>query len=144
MSHNPQPPVLPLAYSIAGCSEHSGRYVADNILVDHPMDQGSRWSGAYQASNIKQWMLLKLDHLAILRECSCCSRTVHKANHLWRAGTVTFGKVRLAVLISHHVFGTDDAMDSSPSVPPRSVPWLSLSGHTTRSSASCLKHTHAT
>ncbi|KAH8107718.1 Muskelin N-terminus-domain-containing protein [Cristinia sonorae] len=72
----PQCQSLPLTYTIAGCSEHSGRYVAENILVDNPMDQGSRWSGAYQASNIKQWMLLKLDTLCILR-------------------TLTFGKVRV-------------------------------------------------
>ena len=67
MSISDVPPVLPLVYTIVSSSDHSGKYVAENILVDSPMDQGSRWSGAYQASNQKQWVVLKLDRLSILR-----------------------------------------------------------------------------
>lgn len=56
---------VPLTYTIAQCSASSGRYVAENILVDNPMDQGSRWSGAHQG-NAKQWILLRLESLAVL------------------------------------------------------------------------------
>jgi muskelin len=62
----PIPPSIPLVYTIAGCSEHSGRYEASNILVDRPMEQASRWSGAHQMPNAKQWMLLRLEKLTIL------------------------------------------------------------------------------
>ncbi|CAL1706336.1 unnamed protein product [Somion occarium] len=61
------PPTVPITYSIAGCSEHSGKYVAENIRVDKPLDQSSRWSGAYQAGNVKQWMLLKTEELCVLK-----------------------------------------------------------------------------
>ena len=60
------PPSIPLVYTIAGCSEHSGSYEASNILVDRPMDQASRWSGTHQMPN-KQWMLLRLEKLSVLR-----------------------------------------------------------------------------
>jgi len=58
---------VPLTYSIADCSAHSGRYVAENILVDKSGDQSSRWSGAYQGY-AKQWILLQLDNPAVLSE----------------------------------------------------------------------------
>ncbi|KZT10880.1 uncharacterized protein LAESUDRAFT_643350 [Laetiporus sulphureus 93-53] len=58
---------MTLKYSIAGCSEHSGRYIAENILEDKPMDQTSRWSGAHQSPNVTQWVLLRLDDLAVLK-----------------------------------------------------------------------------
>lgn len=66
MEHNEQPPTVQLTYTIVGGTEHSGRYVADNILHDHPMDQSSRWSGAAQSSNVQQYLLLRLDSLAVL------------------------------------------------------------------------------
>lgn len=56
-----------ISYTIAGCSEHSGNYVADNIKVDRPHDQASRWSGAQQAPSMKQWILLRLDTLAVVK-----------------------------------------------------------------------------
>ncbi|KAL4244322.1 CTLH complex component protein [Abortiporus biennis] len=62
-----EPPTVPISYTIAGCSEHSGKYVAENIMVDNPLDQGSRWSGAYHSTNVRQWLLLKLDTLSILK-----------------------------------------------------------------------------
>lgn len=60
------PPTVTLAYNIAGCSEHSGRYVAENIMIDSPKDQTSRWSGAHQTSEVQQWILLRLDSIAII------------------------------------------------------------------------------
>ncbi|KAF8893559.1 Muskelin N-terminus-domain-containing protein [Infundibulicybe gibba] len=57
---------VPLVYTIAKCSAHSGRYSAENILIDNPMDQNSRWSGAYQGS-ATQWLLLRLETLSILK-----------------------------------------------------------------------------
>ncbi|KAL6298386.1 Muskelin N-terminus-domain-containing protein [Sparassis latifolia] len=67
MDVSDHPPTITLPFSIAGCSEHSGRYVAENILVDKPSDQASRWSGAHQSPNVKQWILLRLDGLSILK-----------------------------------------------------------------------------
>jgi hypothetical protein len=55
-----------LKYTIAGASQHSGSYVAENIMKDEPTDQTSRWSGAEQAPTVKQWITLKLDSLAIV------------------------------------------------------------------------------
>lgn len=66
MAHDSNAKVVALSYSIEGCSEHSGRYVAENIMVNNPQDQSSRWSGAYQTTNAKQWMLLRLDSPAVL------------------------------------------------------------------------------
>ncbi|KAF8070082.1 Muskelin N-terminus-domain-containing protein [Lyophyllum atratum] len=63
---------VPLTYTIDRSSAHSGRYAAENILVDRSMDQASRWSGNSQG-NSNQWILLRLQNLAVLR-------------------TVTFGK----------------------------------------------------
>ncbi|KAF8228848.1 Muskelin, partial [Tricholoma matsutake] len=64
-----------LPYTISQCSAHSGRYIAENILVDSPMDQSSRWSGAYPG-NAKQWIILRLETLVVLK-------------------SITFGKVNL-------------------------------------------------
>lgn len=72
------PPALAchkLKYTIAAASEHSGSYVAENITRDEPTEQTSRWSGAYQAPTVKQWITLKLDSLAIVS-------SVHFFNHL--------------------------------------------------------------
>ncbi|KAI6021604.1 Muskelin N-terminus-domain-containing protein [Pisolithus microcarpus] len=60
-------PTEVVSYTIASCSEHSGNYVADNIKVDRPLDQASRWSGAQQAPSMKQWILLRLDTLAVVK-----------------------------------------------------------------------------
>ena len=37
----------------------------ENILVDKPQDQSSRWSGAFQG-NVDQWVVLRLESLAVL------------------------------------------------------------------------------
>ena len=60
------PTTEPIPYTISGCSEHSGHYVAENILVDRPQDQSSRWSGAQQPPSVKQWILLRLESLGIV------------------------------------------------------------------------------
>ena len=70
MDASQPPPTVQVTYTIAGGTEHSGRYVAENILHDSPLDQSSRWSGAAQASNVQQHLLLRLDSLAVLSECS--------------------------------------------------------------------------
>lgn len=57
---------VPLKYSIAAASEHSGVYIASNILRDEPADSTSRWSGASQIPHVKQWVTLRLDKLAVL------------------------------------------------------------------------------
>ena len=70
MSSNvPEPEVQPVEYEIAGSSEHSGAYVAENIRSDKPRDQTSRWSAAITASsssNTKQWIRLRLKHLSVI------------------------------------------------------------------------------
>lgn len=59
-------PVVPLTYTIAGSSEHSGRYAPQNIMVDRPADHTSRWSGGTRSTETVQWILLRLDSPAIL------------------------------------------------------------------------------
>ncbi|GJJ06436.1 hypothetical protein Clacol_000628 [Clathrus columnatus] len=44
-------PSVPLKYRIAKCTGHSGTYGPENILVDNPTDQSSRWSGGTQSAN---------------------------------------------------------------------------------------------
>ncbi|KAG2135782.1 Muskelin N-terminus-domain-containing protein [Suillus clintonianus] len=61
------PPAQAMTYAIAGCSEHSGNYVPENILVDTPQDPTSRWSGAQQLPTAKQWIMLKLETLSVIK-----------------------------------------------------------------------------
>ncbi|KAG0701286.1 Muskelin N-terminus-domain-containing protein [Suillus ampliporus] len=61
------PPAQAMTYSIAGCSEHSGNYVPENIQVDMPQDPSSRWSGAQQLPTAKQWIMLKLETLSVVK-----------------------------------------------------------------------------
>ncbi|TDL26097.1 hypothetical protein BD410DRAFT_784120 [Rickenella mellea] len=56
-----------MPYFIAGSSEHSGRYGPENIKFDKPNDQSSRWSGAYLAPSAKQWLLLELRSVGVLK-----------------------------------------------------------------------------
>lgn len=58
--------LVQLTYTIAGGSQHSGRYVAENILVDKPEEQASRWSGNASSAHTEQWLLLRLESLAVL------------------------------------------------------------------------------
>ena len=90
----PEPPSVRITYAIAGCSEHSGRYEAANIMIDDPMDQSSRWSGAHHVPGVRQWMLLRLETLAVLSgSCSLGIYNVHlvantflaaSEHHLWK------------------------------------------------------------
>ena len=68
-SSSATPPSAPVVYSIASSTPHSGRYSPDNIIEDKPLDQSSRWSGAFQG-NANQWIVLKLNSLAILSALS--------------------------------------------------------------------------
>ncbi|KAL4078206.1 Muskelin N-terminus-domain-containing protein [Scleroderma yunnanense] len=74
------PPTEPISYTIAGCSEHSGHYVADNIKVDRPHDPSSRWSGAQQPPSMKQWILLRLDSLAVVKSITFGKVPEHPCN----------------------------------------------------------------
>ncbi|KAJ7723519.1 Muskelin N-terminus-domain-containing protein [Mycena metata] len=57
-----------LTYSIAASTSHSGPYRVENILVDNPTEQASRWSGGPQPeTGTPQWLLLRLDTLAVVQ-----------------------------------------------------------------------------
>ena len=85
---------VPLKYSIAAASEHSGVYVASNILRDEPADSTSRWSGASQIPHVKQWVTLRLDKLAVLSLVLLLSPTADTFRADRVAESITFGKVR--------------------------------------------------
>ncbi len=53
-----------IVYSIAASSEYSGRYAAENIRFDRPLDVQSRWSGTRE--NGLQWVLLELATVGVL------------------------------------------------------------------------------
>uniref|UniRef100_A0A0W0F3Q7 Muskelin N-terminal domain-containing protein n=1 Tax=Moniliophthora roreri TaxID=221103 RepID=A0A0W0F3Q7_MONRR len=56
---------VPLTYAIDASTPPSGRYVAENVLIDKPTDQNSRWSTS--TSNTNQWITLRLQSLAIVK-----------------------------------------------------------------------------
>ncbi|KAF8199760.1 Muskelin N-terminus-domain-containing protein [Mycena galopus ATCC 62051] len=61
------PTPVVLTYSIAASTPHSGPYRVENILVDNPTEQASRWSGGpVPESGTPQWLLLRLDALAVV------------------------------------------------------------------------------
>ena len=62
-----QPASVPLKYTIASSTPHSGKYGPENILEDKPTEQASRWSGAFQG-NASQWVNLKVESLSVLSE----------------------------------------------------------------------------
>lgn len=74
----PEPPSKTLTYTIAGSSEPSGRYVAENVMVDRPGDFMSRWSGNQHVPIEKHWLTLRLDSLSVVSECgvSFCANQV--------------------------------------------------------------------
>ncbi|KAF7428082.1 hypothetical protein PC9H_007301 [Pleurotus ostreatus] len=80
IANPPSPPAVPLTYSVAACSEHSGKYEAHNIMTDRPTDQTSRWSSVSCASqsDLSQWILLRLDALSIVK--SITFGKFHKAH----------------------------------------------------------------
>jgi hypothetical protein len=80
-----------LSYTIAGCSEHSNRFVAENIMVDLPTDPNSRWSGLHENPSIKQWILLRLDTLSVIGESHDSLRRGTAVQTY--PDSITFGKV---------------------------------------------------
>ncbi|XP_046436398.1 muskelin isoform X1 [Neodiprion lecontei] len=54
-----------LEYRIFKCSSYSSTYVPENILVDVPSDQSSRWSS--DNDNHPQFLILKLQHQSIVK-----------------------------------------------------------------------------
>ncbi|KAJ7451722.1 Muskelin N-terminus-domain-containing protein [Mycena galericulata] len=56
-----------LTYSVVASTPHSGPYRPENILVDNPPEQASRWSaGPVPDTGTPQWLLLRLDTLAVV------------------------------------------------------------------------------
>lgn len=53
-----------LEYTIHKCSSHSANYVPENILVDKPSDQASRWTS--ESNWPPQFITLKLDKISIV------------------------------------------------------------------------------
>lgn len=64
------PLVVRLPYSIFSASSYSARYVPENIQVNAPEDQSSRWSGAHAGSQVKhkQWIMVKLDQISVVSQ----------------------------------------------------------------------------
>ncbi|KAJ7772726.1 Muskelin N-terminus-domain-containing protein [Mycena maculata] len=59
---------VPLNYSIVASTPHSGPYRPENILVENPTEQASRWSaGPVPETGTPQWLLLRLDSLAVVQ-----------------------------------------------------------------------------
>jgi muskelin len=63
-----EPPSRHLTYTIAGSSEPSGHYVAENVMVDRPGDLMSRWSGSQNVPIEKHWLTLRLDSRSVVSE----------------------------------------------------------------------------
>lgn len=61
------PQITQLRYTVAGFSEYSGPYTAENIMYDRPHDQASRWSsGKDNATLGPSWLLLELESPSVL------------------------------------------------------------------------------
>ena len=86
-----RPASTPLTFTIEKSTPHSGKYVAENILIDKPQDQSSRWSGAFLGS-AKQWMLLRLESLAVLSVFPLFSPFRWRSD-MTTIESITFGKV---------------------------------------------------
>jgi hypothetical protein len=91
-----------LSFTVSRCSAHSGKYVAKNILVDNPSDQSSRWSGAYQG-NAKQWIILRLERLAVLSCVDLLAFASFVLTELFWKESITFGKVNTYDTLSHEL-----------------------------------------
>jgi hypothetical protein len=63
-----------LPYSIHSCSSNSINFFPENILVDNPDDESSRWSG--ESNNSSQFIMLELEQASAVRKfllCYICS-----------------------------------------------------------------------
>uniref|UniRef100_T1J0F1 Muskelin N-terminal domain-containing protein n=1 Tax=Strigamia maritima TaxID=126957 RepID=T1J0F1_STRMM len=54
-----------MKYTVHKCSSFSSSYLPENIMVDKPSDQSSRWSS--DSNNPPQFLTLKLEHAAIVQ-----------------------------------------------------------------------------
>ncbi|CAG0919903.1 unnamed protein product [Notodromas monacha] len=54
-----------LEFTVCRCSSSSPNYSPENIKIDNPRDQGSRWSS--ESNSPPQYLILKLDHPAIVK-----------------------------------------------------------------------------
>jgi len=61
-----------LTYDIDSWSSHSALYHPRHIMVNKPLEQGSRWSS--NSNNQMQFITLKLDKMAIVRILLCAMR----------------------------------------------------------------------
>ncbi|KAF9264171.1 hypothetical protein L218DRAFT_979773 [Marasmius fiardii PR-910] len=71
-SHCSELKSVSLVYSIDSSAPPSGRYVAENILVDSPTDQSSRWSASVH-NDSNQWITLRLNTLSIFHKSHPCN-----------------------------------------------------------------------
>ncbi|KAJ3045304.1 Muskelin 1, intracellular mediator containing kelch motif [Rhizophlyctis rosea] len=71
----------PIKYSIHAWSSHSASYHPQNILVNNPQDQSSRWSSG--SNNQQQYITIKLDRMSVAREYRIA---------IMESETITFGK----------------------------------------------------
>jgi hypothetical protein len=55
-----------LKYSIHSWSSHSSCFYPENILVDNPNDQSSRWSTGN--NNLTQFIMLELEQVSVVRK----------------------------------------------------------------------------
>lgn len=106
------PSSVPLTYTVAQSTPHSGKYGPEHILADKPSDQASRWSGAYQGNNAKQWILLKLDQMSILSAWALLALG-ELLNVSQLLETIVFGKVSIYSVVSSDIL---NSLSSSPSV----------------------------
>jgi hypothetical protein len=58
--------LVSLPYSISKYSSYSASYYPNNIIVDNPLEQASRWSSSINDQN--QFLILKLQDLSVLRQ----------------------------------------------------------------------------
>ena len=123
---------VPLTYTIASSTPHSGKYVPENIMVDKPQDQSSRWSGAFQGNATDQWIILRLESLSVLGEFGVelmlyfeLLRLINLFHTLVREDNIRKGERDRMIEDFHHL---DTHVDSSSKVRAvavtRSKPWF--------------------
>jgi len=84
--------LTPLKFSIFRFSSYSSSYVPDNIRINRPSDQSSRWSS--DTTDSPQYLVLKLEHLAITQ-------------------TITFGKFEKSHVCNLKKFKVYGAVDDA-------------------------------
>jgi len=107
------PPSVPLIYTIASSTPHSGKYVPENILVDKPQDPSSRWSGASEGNTTDQWIILRLESVSVLGELCRLMPELALTNSLLLLEKITFGKVSVIECRRLHHLAINAYLDSS-------------------------------